>query len=157
MKLTFKSFIFALLLILVFVSFSQAQTCNDSPVYEIDMIKQNAETMLVYSVTAAVKMETGESLLAFYLEGKLIKLTVDNSENEGYMIAELFFKDGFIRHVAEEYRKDGKFYKDYYYFNNNKLICYENEHSGDYKDSILYSAAEKKWLEKVDKYLLAIQ
>lgn len=134
-----------------------AQTCNDSLVYEIDMIKQNAETMLVYSNTATVKLETGETLLAFYFEGKLIKLTVDNSENEGYRIAELFFKDGFIRHIAEEYRKENKFFKDFYYFKDDKLICYQNENSGDYKDENLYSIAEKKWLEKIDKYLLAIQ
>ncbi len=152
-----KNFIFILLLIPLCVSFSQAQTCNDILVYEIDMIKQNAETMLVYSSTANVKLESGEILLAFYYEGKLIKLTVDNSENEGYMIAELFFKDGFLRHIAEEYRKDDKFYKDFYYFKDDKLICYQNENSGEYKGDELYSIAEKKWLEKVDKYLLAIQ
>jgi hypothetical protein len=152
-----KKFVFTLLLISVFVSFSKAQTCNDSLVYEIDMIKQNAETMLVYSSTTNLKLETGEILLAFYYEGKLIKLTVDNSENEGYMVAELFFKDGFLRHIAEEYRKDSKFYKDYYYFKSDKLICFQNENSGDYKDNEIYSTAEKIWLEKVDNYLLAIQ
>jgi hypothetical protein len=152
-----KKLVFTLLLIPVFVSLSKAQTCNDSLVYEIDMIKQNAETMLVYSSTTNVKLETGEILLAFYYEGKLIKLTVDNSEYEGYMIAELFFKDGFLRHIAEEFRKDSKFYKDYYYFKSDKLICFQNENSGDYKDDKIYSIAEKKWLEKVDKYLLAIQ
>jgi hypothetical protein len=152
-----KKLVFTLLLIPVFVSLSKAQTCNDSLVYEIDMIKQNAETMLVYSSTTNLKLETGEILLAFYFEGKLIKLTVDNSENEGYMIAELFFKDGFLRHIAEEFRKGSKFYKDYYYFKSDKLICFQNENSGDYKDDKIYSIAEKKWLEKVDKYLLAIQ
>jgi len=157
MRVSIKIFIFAFLLIPIFVSLSRAQTCNDSLVYEIDMIKQNAETMLVYSTTADVKLETGETLLAFYFEGSLIKLTVDNSEKEGYMIAELFFKDGFIRHIAEEYRKDLNFCKDYYYFIDDKLICYSNENKGDYKDAELYSAAEKKWLEKVEKYLHAIQ
>jgi hypothetical protein len=152
-----KKLVFTLLLIPVFVSLSKAQTCNDSLVYEIDMIKQNAETMLVYSSTTNLKLETGEILLAFYFEGKLIKLTVDNSENEGYMIAELFFKDGFLRHIAEEFRKGSKFYKDYYYFKSDKLICFQNENSGDYKDDKIYSIAEKKWLKKVDKYLLAIQ
>jgi hypothetical protein len=152
-----RMFIFTLLLIPVFVSYSKAQTCNDSLVYEIDMIKQNAETMLIYSSTVNVELETGELLFAFYYGGNLIKLTVDNSENEGYMIAELLFKDGFLRHVAEEYRKDSKFYKDYYYFKDDKLICFQNENSSDYKNAELYSKAEKKWLEKVNKYLFAIQ
>ena len=157
MNTKLKSLVATFIFIALYISNLPAQTCNDSLVYEIDMIKQNVETMLVNSITSESKLETGETLLAFYIEGHLIKLTVDNSENEGYCAAELFFKDGFLRHIAEEYSEEGKFYKNYYYFKDDKLICYQDEESGDYEDAELYSIAEKKWLEKVDRYLLAIQ
>lgn len=157
MNTQLKLFVATFIFIALFVKVLPAQTCNDSLVYEIDMIKQNVETTLINSITSELKLETGETLLAFYIDGHLIKLTVDNSDNEGYNAAELFFKDGFLRHIAEEYSLDGMFIRNHYYFNDDKLICYQNEDSGDYKDAELYSIAEKKWLEKLDRYLFAIQ
>lgn len=135
-----------------------AQTCDENLVFQIDRIKQEVETSLITATNVEVKLVSGETLLAFYNKGSLIKITVDNSANDGYYyIAELFFKDGFIKHIAEEYNKSGKFFKDYYYFDDNKLICYNNENSGDYKSSDKYSKAEKKWHKKINKYLEAIQ
>lgn len=157
MNTKLKSLIVTFMFVALSVSNLPAQTCNDSLVYEIDRIKQNVETMLINSITSESKLETGETLLAFYIEGHLIKLTVDNSDIERYSTAELFFKDGFLRHIAEEYLIDGLFIRNYYYFNDDKLICYQDEKSGDYEDAELYSIAEKKWLEKVDRYLFAIQ
>ena len=90
--------------------------------------------------------------------GSMIKISVDNNANDGpYFSAQLFFKDGFVKLIAEDYAKEGKFYRDYYYFADDKLICYTNEKSGDYKSADKYAKAEKKWLKKVEKYLEAIQ
>ena len=152
-----KLFITAFLFICFFTSLLPAQTCDENLVFKIDRIKQEVETSLITATTAEVKMKSGESLLAFYKDGSLIKLTVDNSEKEDYYVAELFFKDGFIKHIAEEYMKSGKLFKDYYYFEDDKLICFNNESTGDYKSADKYSKAEKKWLKKIDKYSQAIQ
>ncbi len=152
------------LLVIVLLFFSSvapllmSQTCDEKDVFEIDRIKQEVETMLVTATTAETTLNSGEKLLAFYKDGRLIKISVDNSNNDGpYFSAELFFRDGFIKHISEEYSKSGKFYKDCYYFVDDKLICYTGENFVDYKSAEKYAKAEKKWLKKIEKYLEAIQ
>jgi len=158
MNAQFKILAKAIMLVALFVTSLSSQTCDENAAAEIDAIKQNAETMLVYSATARVKLVSGETLTAFYYKGSLIKISVDNSENDGpYSSAELFFKDGFIKHIAEEYSKNGKFFKDYYYFSDDKLVCYTNEKSGDYKNVNEYVQAQEKRLRKVNIYLEAVQ
>lgn len=158
MKTLSKLLVTLFLFISLFSPLLHAQTCDEKLVFEIDRIKQEAETSLINATTAEVKLVSGETLLAFYIKGSLIKLTVDNGANDGYYyVAELFFKDGFIKHIAEEYSKSGKFFKDYYYFADDKLVCYTNDKSGDYKSSDKYANAEKKWHKKIEMYLEAIQ
>lgn len=145
-------------LFLLLVPELMSQTCDEKAVFDIDRIKQEVETSLVTATTAETTLNSGEKLLTFYYGGKLIKISVDNSNNDGpYFSAELFFRDGFVKLIAEDYAKGGKFFRDYYYFSDDKLICYTSEKSGDYKSAEKYSKAEKKWLKKVEKYLEAIQ
>lgn len=154
----FKSLSVVFLLFFLFPQLVISQTCDDKEVSEIDRIKQEVETSLISASTAEAFLDNGEKILAFYLGGSLMKISVDNSNNDGpYFSAEIFFKDGFMRLVAEDYSKEGKFYRDYFYFKDDKLICYTNEKSGDYKSADKYAKAEKKWLNKIQKYLEAIQ
>ena len=150
-----KVFDFTILLISIFVSESVLQTCDENLVFEIDRIKQEIETGLINSTTLNLELPSGESLLAFYNEGKLTKISVD--EKDKYISSELFFRDGFIKHIAEEFMSDGIFRKNYYYFIDDKLICFQNEKGEDFKDAKMYKEAENKWLDKVEKYLLAVQ
>lgn len=150
-----KVFVFITLLIPIFVSESFLQTCDENLVFEIDRIKQEIETGLIYSTTLNLELPSGESLLAFYNEGKLTKISVD--EKDKYISSELFFRDGFIRHIAEEFMSDRCVRKNYYYFKDDKLICFQNEKGEDYKDAKLYEEAERKWLDKVERYLKEIQ
>ncbi|MBN1633478.1 MAG: hypothetical protein JW917_04860 [Ignavibacteria bacterium] len=143
------------LLFIALYSFLPAQTCDESMTFEIDNIKQEIETMLVNATTMDVALETGENLIVFYVDGQMIKISVEMQEP--YISAELFFRDGFVRHISEDVREGNEFYRNYYYFNEDKLICYRNEKSGDYNDSGLYAVAEQKWLERIERYLLAIQ
>jgi hypothetical protein len=136
-------------------AFLPAQTCEEGMVFEIDRIKQETETALINATTMNVSLETGESLLVFYVDGHMIKISVEKQES--YLSAELFFRDGFIRHISEDVQEEGEMLRNYYYFMDDRLICYRNEKAGDYKDNELYSIAEKKWLERVEKYLQAIQ
>ena len=153
-----KLFVTAFLLLCFLAPLLKSQTCDENLVSQIDRIKQEIETSLISATNTEMKLESGENLLAFYKDGKLIKISVDNSSNDGPQFSsELFFRDGFVKHIAEEYSRNGKFYKDYYYFADNKLICYTGEKSGDYKSADKYAKAEKKWLKKVEKYLEAIQ
>lgn len=143
------------LLFIALSSFLPAQTCEEGVILEIDNIKQEIETMLINATTMDVTLETGEKLIVFYVDGKLIKISVETQDP--YLSAEMFFRDGFIRHISEDVSEKNEFYRNYYYFNEDRLICYQNEKSGEYKDSELYTIAEKKWFEKVDRYLQAIQ
>ena len=153
-----RLFATAFLLFCFFATLLKSQTCDENLVLQIDRIKQEVETSLITATTVEVKLASGENLLAFYKDGSLIKISVDNNKNDGpYFAAELFFRDGFVKHIAEDYSKEGKFYKDYYYFEDDKLICYTEEKTGDYKSAGKYAKAEKKWLKKVGKYLEAIQ
>jgi hypothetical protein len=144
-----------ILFFLIPASFLPAQTCDESITFEIDNIKQETETILINATTMNITLETGESLLVFYVDGQMIKISVE--VQEPYLSAELFFRDGFIRHISEDVREGNEFYRNYHYFNEEKLICYRNEKSGDYNDSGLYANAEKKWLERIERYLLTIQ
>jgi len=146
-----------ILLLFLFSGFSalDAQTCEEGMVFEIDRIKQETETALINATTMNISLETGESLLVFYVDGQMIKISVEKQES--YLSAELFFRDGFIRHISEDIQEEGEMLRNYYYFTDDRLICYRNEKAGDYKDNELYSIAEKKWLERVEKYLQAIQ
>jgi hypothetical protein len=154
-----KLFVTAFMLFCFLAPLLKSQTCDENLVFQIDRIKQEIETSLISATTTEVKLESGENLLAFYKDGKLIKISVDNNNNDGpYFSSELFFRDGFVKHIAEEYSKSGKFYKSYYYFADNSLICYQGEKSGDSKrDELTAKAAGLMWLNKVEKYLEAIQ
>jgi len=150
-----KIVILLIFFITTLASFLPAQTCDENMVFEIDRVKQEIETMLINATTMNLTLETGESLLVFYVDGQMIKISVE--VQEPYLSAELFFRDGFIRHIAEDVREKGEMERNYCYFTEDRLICYQNEKSGDYKDSLLYTIAEKKWLERIERYLLAIQ
>jgi hypothetical protein len=130
-------------------------TCNEQDVFEIDRIKQEIETSLINAKDVNVKLESGENLLAFYVEGKLVKISVD--KDNSFMIAELFFKDGFLRYISAEEQVDGKLQSSYMYFKDDKLICYEDSRQKDVNDSKKYRKAEKKWLKNAERYLEAIQ
>lgn len=150
-KITVTLFLFLIL----FVSLLPAQTCEEGMISEIDRIKQEIETMLINATDMKINLETGESLLVFYVDGQLIKISAEIQNP--YLSAELFFRDGFIKHIAEDVQEEGEMLRNYYYFMEDRLICYQNEKKGDYMDAELYSIAEKKWLERVERYLLAIQ
>lgn len=150
-----KKVFILILLLFPAISILNAQTCEEGMILEIDNIKQEIETMLINATTMNLALETGENLIAFYVDGKLIKISVETQDP--YLSAELFFRDGFIRHIAEDVQEKGEIRRNYCYFMENRLICYQNEKSGEYKDSELYTIAEKKWLERIDRYLLAIQ
>jgi len=146
----------AVLIIFALTDFINAQvTCSEKDVFEIDRIKQEIETSLINAKDVKVKLESGENLQAFYVEGVMVKISVDI--DEPFMIAELFFRDGFIRHISAEAQKDGKLQSCYLYFKDDKLICYENTEQKDVKDDELYKKAEKKWLKNVEKYLQVVQ
>lgn len=149
-----KVFILILFLLSGFSGLN-AQTCDENIIFEIDNIKQEIETMLINATTMNVSLETGEKLIVFYVDGQMIKISVEMQEP--YLSAELFFRDGYIKHIAEDVQEKSELYRNYYYFMENRLVCYQNEKSGEYKDSELYTIAEKKWLEKVERYLQAIQ
>ena len=146
----------AVLLIFTLSYIVNAQfTCSEQEVFEIDRIKHEIETSLFNANDIKVKLETGENLQAFYVNGKLVKISVDNEEP--FMIAELFFGDGFIRHISAEVQKEGKLQSCYLYFRDDILICYENTEQKNVIDGELYKIAEMKWLKNVEKYLQAIQ
>jgi hypothetical protein len=137
------------------ISVLNAQTCEEGMILEIDNIKQEIETMLINATTMDIALETGENLLVFYVDGKLIKISVENQDP--YLSAELFFRDGFIRHIAEDVQEKKELNRNYYYFNEDRLVCCQNEKTGEYKNSDFYAAAEKKWLVNIERYLQAIQ
>ena len=130
-------------------------TCSEQDVFEIDRIKQEIETSLINAKDVKVKLESGENLQAFYVDGKLVKISVD--KDEPFMIAELFFRDGYIRHISAEEQKNGKLQSSYMYFKDDKLICYEDSRQKDMKDVEKYGKAEKKWLKNIERYLVAVQ
>lgn len=149
-----KVFILILFFLPLF-SVLDAQTCEEGMILEIDNIKQEVETMLINATTMDVTLETGEKLIVFYVDGKLIKISVETQDP--YMSAELFFRDGFIRHIAEDVQEKAEILRNYCYFSEDRLICYQNEKLGEFKDSELYTMTEKKWLERIERYLQAIQ
>jgi len=130
-------------------------TCNEQDVFEIDRIKQEIETSLINAKDVKLTLQTGENLLAFYVEGKLVKISVD--KDDSFMMAELFFKDGFLRHISAEEQVNGKLLSSYMYFKDDKLICYEDSQQKDVKDAKKYRKAEKKWLKNAERYLEAVQ
>jgi hypothetical protein len=131
------------------------KTCNEKDVFEIDKIKQVIETSLINAKEIKVKLETKEYLQAFYVDDKLVKISV--SADDPFLSAELFFKDGFIRHISADELIKEVFYRRTLYFKNDNLICFQDFQGKDIKDSREYQIAEEKWLKKVEKYLQAIQ
>ncbi|MFZ4589993.1 MAG: hypothetical protein ACOYN6_03285 [Ignavibacteria bacterium] len=158
MRTQSKLFVTAFLLFCFLAPLLKSQTCDDNLVFQIEKIKQEIETSLVSATTTEAKLESGERLLAFYKDGSLIKISVDLYDYDGPQFStELFFRDGFVKLVVEEYIKSRKICKDCYYFADDKLVCYKDVKSDEYKPSDKYAKAEKKWLKKVEKYLEAIQ
>lgn len=144
----------AFLFISIFPLFSQT-TCNEQDISEIDKIKQEIETLLISASSSEIQLQSGEKLYVFYYKGSLVKISVSDEVNS--VNAELFFKDGFIRHISEDIPDIESIVSNRYYFKDNKLICFQDNQFKDYNNTELYKAAEKLWLERVDKYLLAIQ
>ncbi len=144
----------AFLFISVFPLFSQT-TCSEQDISEINKIKQEIETLHISASSSEIQLQTGEKLYVFYYKGSLVKISVIDEENS--VNAELFFKDGFIRHISEDIPDIESIVSNRYYFKDNKLICFQDNQFKDYNNPELYKAAEKLWLERIDKYLLAIQ
>ncbi len=148
-------YLFLIFLFLPVLNLFSQTTCNEQDVLEIDRIKQEIETSLISATSREIKLRTGEKLFVFYLNGNLIKLSVFDEENS--VSAELFFKDGFIRHISEEIPDIETMASNRYYFKDDKLICFQDSMGKDCNNSDLYKAAEKLWLERINKYLHAIQ
>ncbi|MCU0372489.1 MAG: hypothetical protein MUE56_04520, partial [Ignavibacteria bacterium] len=130
-------------------------TCNEKDVHEIDSIKQEIETSLINAKDVKVKLDTGEKLQAFYVENKLIKISV--SVDEPFLDAELFFSDGFIRLISADEMSENVFYRRAMYFKNDKLFCFQDYEGKDLKDPKKYKEAEEKWLKNIERYLVAVQ
>lgn len=154
MKITLVTSV--ILFVLSITGIANAQkTCNEKDVFEIDSIKQIIETSLINAKEIKVKLETKERLQAFYVDGKLVKISV--SVDEPFLSAELFFAEGFIRHISADELIELVFYRRSLYFKDNKLICFQDFQGKDLKDSKKYKEAEEMWLKNVDRYLEAIQ
>lgn len=147
----YKIFIPVFILMLLLIPKVYGQTnCAEEEIAAIDEIKRTVENSLINSTNLKTRLESGEEIMAFYFNGKLIKISVFTEPSDV-----LFFDNGEIKCYVNDGTRNNKIYTDLYYFKNNKVICVMEAASGLVRT--ITETEEKRLLEKVDKYLTAVQ
>lgn len=101
--------------------------CNEEEVLRIDEIKFSIAHQLINAKTVNVTMDDGTGLIASYVDGKLVKLSVDAS---GFM-QEIYVSEGNpVCFEVSTYGSDPVL-TEHYYFKDNKLVCKEVPMTGE--------------------------
>ncbi|MCX7878199.1 MAG: hypothetical protein N2510_06090 [Ignavibacteria bacterium] len=131
-----------------------AQVCDESSVEMSNEVKRTVSNNLVSASSISKITSHQEEIIAFYLDGRIIKISAtDNmSQNE-----EIFFDDnGRIRYYEIScYRKGNQFRNAGYFNESEKLVCYEEGMAGNYKK--FSKKTEERILRKVSRYLEEVQ
>lgn len=139
-------------LLFFFTQIAKSQTCNEEEVIAVDDLKRTVENSLINARVVTTMLDSGTEITAFYTEGKLLKIT---STTYQYNSEQIFFSEGHLRYYEISGYKKNKMFFYVYYFSDDKLFCKTNNNTG--KPMKIKSGEEKKVIDIVEEYLLAIQ
>lgn len=141
------------------ISFSAVNTvfsgraCDPEKVEAVNEVKRTVENSLVNAASLTKFTDSGEEIMAFYAEGKLIKISAANSLSQ----SELIFFDQNTEMVYYEisgYSGGAQFFH-IYYFSEGKLFCRENGLNGT---EMKRSRKDGEKIRKIlDEYLAEVQ
>jgi hypothetical protein len=127
--------------------------CDENKIEAVNDVKRTVENSLINAVSVTKLTEGGIELMAFYLEGKLLKISATNSLSGSEQI---FFNQNtqFVYYERSGYL-DGNPFFYIYYFNENKLFCIENGLNG--KPMKKGMKDEQEVIDVVESYMHEVQ
>ena len=118
-----------LLIVFVFIAnnlFAQANGCDEEEVKRIDEIKFDIAHSLINAKTVEAIMEDGTEITGFYVDSKLVKMSVTTL----HFLEEIYIEDGFPVCFEVTTLTTGIAQHDVYYFKDNMLVCREDPMTG---------------------------
>jgi hypothetical protein len=150
-----------LILIIISITCLESYCCDDK---ELDSIKNKVRTIdsLVTELQLLLKLsENGDSLTAYYYEGSLKKIFVKDNKKAVTKSFEIYFNNGKLIYIYESLKKflpsELKKESNYYYFKDNKMICWQKKDLLIAEKDEIFSNTESELLSKIEKYLTEIQ
>lgn len=147
-----------LILFSLFVLISNTQNilaqkkCDENKTAAIDEIKRTAENSLINAKSVTKMLDSGTEIIAFYVDGNLIKISASNSLSVNEQI---FFENGFPKYYDVSGYKKGKQFFFVYYLENDKILCKQDLLSG--KSLKFLKVEEKKLFNNINSYMEALQ
>ena len=127
--------------------------CDENEIEKVNDVKRTVENNLIYATSISKTTDNSVELLAFYSEGKLLKITATSSVSVSEQI--FFNSDSQMVYYERFGYSGGKEFFEINYFRGNALFCRENGLNGE---KVNFSRkAGQKILDVVEKYLLEIQ
>jgi len=146
-------------ILIIVLSFSASNTvfsslaCDPEKVEAVNEVKRTVENSLVNATSLTKLTDSGVEIMAFYAQGKLIKISATNSLSQ----SELIFFDQNTEMVYYEisgYSKGAQFFH-ICYFSEGKLFCREN---GLNAKEMKRSRKDGEKIRKIlDEYLTEVQ
>lgn len=146
-------------ILFVALSFSAANiihsgnVCDQEKVEAVNEVKRTVENSLINTTSLTKVTDSGVEIMAFYADGKLIKISATNSLSQ----SELIFFDQNTEMVYYEisgYSGGAQFFH-IYYFSDGKLFCREN---GLNAKEMKRSRKDGEKIRKIlDEYLTEVQ
>ncbi len=125
--------------------------CNEDEVKRIDGIKFDIAHNLVDAKTIDATMDDGTEVTGFYVDGKLVKMSVTSL----HFLEEIYIENGFPVCFEVTTLTTGIAHYDHYYFKDNKLVCRVDTISGE-----MYGTPDEPETDLIvgyEYYLAAIQ
>lgn len=116
------------LILIAFVFFANnlIAQCDKDEVKRIDEVKFDIAHSLIDAKTVEATMEDGTEVMGFYVEGKLVKMSVTTI----HFLEEIYIEDGFPICFEVTSLTTGIAQYDHYYFKDNMLVCREDPMTG---------------------------
>lgn len=105
---------------------AQTNGCNEEEVKRIDEVKFDIAHSLIDAKTVEATMEDGTEITGFYVDGKLVKMSVTTL----HFLEEIYIEDGFPICFEVTTLTTGIAQHDHYYFKDNMLVCREDPMTG---------------------------
>jgi len=128
-------------------------TCDPDKVEAVNGVKRTVENSLINATSLTKLTDSGIEIMAFYADGKLIKISANNSLSK----TELIFFDQNTEMVYYEISgySGGKQFFHIFYFSEGKLFCKENGLNGT---EMKRSRKDGEKIRKIlDEYLTEVQ
>lgn len=150
-----------LAILIVFTHCPYSYGCDEEEVKKVQNYIDSINNSSASFSNIKKALSSGETLTAFYLDGKLVKILVKDNKKGSSKSYELYFNNNSLIYIYEAQKKiltsGVSKNNNYYFFKDVKMICWQKNDKSYAEEDDIYSITEKNLLAKVEKYLIEIQ